>query len=231
MVRTGTGDIDIVAGRDLLLAHNTSAIYTAGRADPTIYADFVTPTGAAYGIGGGNLRIAAQGSATSVLPATPDDNQLFMEWLKKVGSLNADFVFELLDTSDNADPNGPRRQSSWWIDYGMFQQGVGALGGGNVMVKTGGDLVNMLVALPTNGRVRGGRSSGEAMLLDMRNGGLMRVEASGAVRAGYYYVGRGEGDINAGEFANGRTVSARSAGQNKMSSTISRRCSRWAMPR
>ncbi|KZD24080.1 filamentous haemagglutinin family protein [Tardiphaga robiniae] len=204
VVRTGSGDIDIAAGRDLLLAHNTSAVYTAGRADQTVYADFNTPTGAAYGIGGGNLRIAAQGSATSVLPVEPDDNQLFMEWLKKVGSLNADFVFELLDP----DPNGPRRQSSWWIDYSMFQQGVGALGGGNVSVKTGGDLVNMLVALPTNGRVRGGRSSGEAMLLEMRNGGLMQVEAGSAVRAGYYYVGRGEGVINAGEFAIGRTVSA-----------------------
>jgi filamentous hemagglutinin len=196
VVRTGSGDIDIVAGRDLLLAHNTSAIYTAGRADQTVYADFVTPTGATYGIGGGNLRIAAQGSATSVLPANPDDNQLFMEWLRKVGSLDENFVFEA------------NRQSSWWIDYANFQQGVGALGGGNVTVKTGGDLVNMLVALPTNGRVRGGRSNGEAMLLEMRNGGLMQVEASGAVRAGYYYVGRGEGVINAGEFANGRTVSA-----------------------
>ena len=194
VVRTGTGDIDIAAGRDLLLAHNTSAIYTAGRADQN--ADFVTPTGAIYGIGGGNLRIAAQGSATSVLPSNPDDNQLFMEWLRKVGSLDANFVFET------------NRQSSWWIDYAKFQQGVGALGGGNVSVKTGGDLVNLLVALPTNARVRGGRSSGEAMRLEMRNGGLMQVEASGAVRAGYYYVGRGEGVINAGEFANGRTVSA-----------------------
>jgi hypothetical protein len=202
VVRTGTGDIDIVAGRDLLLAHNTSAVYTAGRADPTVYADFVTPTDAAYGIGGGNLRIAAQGNATSVLPADPDDNQLFMEWLKKVGSLDANFVFET------------DRQSSWWIDYSKFQQGVGALGGGNVVVKTGGDLVNMLVALPTNGRVRGGRSSGEAMRLEMRNGGLMQVEAGGTVRAGYYYVGRGEGLINAGEFANGRTVSAQFAQGN-----------------
>ena len=202
VVRTGTGDLDIVAGRDLLLAHNTSAIYTAGRADPTVYADFVTPAGAAYGIGGGNLRIAAQGNATSVLPTDPDDNQLFMEWLKKIGSLDSDFVFET------------NQQSSWWIDYGKFQQGVGALGGGNVVVKTGGDLVNMLVALPTNGRVRGGRSSGEAMHLEMRNGGLMQVEATGTVRAGYYYVGRGEGVINAGEFANGRTVSAQFAQGN-----------------
>ncbi|MET0445957.1 MAG: filamentous hemagglutinin family protein [Pseudorhodoplanes sp.] len=203
VVRTGTGDIDIVAGRDLLLAHHESAVYTAGRADAIVYADFQAPTGATYGIDGGNLRIAAQGNATSVLPtgrstATElDDNQLFTEWLRKVGSIGLDLRFE-----DDL-------QSSWWIDYGKFQQGVGALGGGNVSVSTGGDLVNMLVALPTNGRVRGGESTtSNPMQLEMRNGGLMQVEAGGAVRAGYYYVGRGDGVINAGEFANGRTVSA-----------------------
>ena len=201
IVRTGTGDIDVVAGRNLLLAHNTSAVYTAGRADPTVYADFQPRPGATYGIDGGHLRISTQGSATSVLPVDPDDNQLFTEWLRKIGSLDLNFVFET------------GHQSSWWIDYGAFQQGVGALGGGNVSVTTGGDLVNMLVALPTNGRVRGGRTSGEAMQLELRNGGLMQVAAGGAVRAGYFYVGRGDGVITAGEFANGRTVSAQLTAQ------------------
>jgi filamentous hemagglutinin family protein len=203
IVRTGTGDIDVVAGRDLLLAHNTSAIYTAGRADPTLYADFQRPANATYGIDGGNLRIVAQGDATSMLPigrstdTQLDDNQLFTEWLRKVGSLGLDLRFE------------PGLQTSWWIDYGKFQQGVGALGGGNVSVSTGGDLVNMLVALPTNGRVRGGESSTSTpMQLELRNGGLMQVDAGGTLRAGYYYVGRGDGVINASEFANGRTVSA-----------------------
>ncbi len=203
VVRTGTGDINVVAGRDLLLANYLSTIYTAGRADPTVYADFLAPANAVYGIDGGNLRIAAQGNAVSALPterstaAELDKNQLFTEWLRKVGSLDLNFRFE------------SEMQSSWWIDYGKFQQGVGALGGGNVLVNTGGDLVNMLVALPTNGRVRGGESStSNPMQLEMRNGGLMEVNAGGAVRAGYYYVGRGDGVITAGEFANGRTVSA-----------------------
>ncbi|MBO4220960.1 filamentous haemagglutinin family protein [Bradyrhizobium neotropicale] len=196
VVRTGTGDIDVVAGRDLVLVHNESVIYTAGRADPTSFTDFIAPVNATYGINGGNLRISAQGSVGSVLPANPDDNQLFVEWLKKVGTTDSSYVYL------------PGQQSSWWVDYGNFQQGVGALGGGNVSVNAGGDLVNLLVALPTNGRVRGGLSSGERKLLEIRNGGLMEVEAGGAIRAGYYYAGRGAGTITAGEFTVGRTVLA-----------------------
>ncbi|WP_028161961.1 filamentous haemagglutinin family protein [Bradyrhizobium elkanii] len=196
VVRTGTGDIDVVAGRDLVLAHNESVVYTAGRADSTSFADFIAPVSATYGINGGNLRISAQGGVQSVLPSNPDDNQLFVEWLKKVGTTDRSYVYL------------PGQQSSWWVDYGNFQQGVGALGGGNVSVNAGGDLLNLLVALPTNGRVRGGLSSGERKLLEVRNGGLMEVEAGGAIRAGYYYVGRGAGSISAGEFTVGRTVFA-----------------------
>ena len=103
LVRTGTGDIDIAAGRDLLLAHYESAIYTAGRRDLTTSADFDTPAGAVYGIQGGNLRIAAQGRASSSLPANPNDNQLFVEWLKKVGFTDDNFVYL------------QGRQTSWWI--------------------------------------------------------------------------------------------------------------------
>ena len=194
-VRTGTGDIDIVAGRDLILAHNASAVYTAGRADSTVFADFDTPAGATYGINGGNLRIAAQGDAGSILPADPRDNQMFIEWLKKTGTTDSGYVFE------------PGRQSSWWIDYGSFQQGVGALGGGNLSLTTGGNLVNMLVALPTNGRMRGGRSTAEAKILEVRNGGSMTVDVGGSVGSGYFYVGRGAGTITAGDFGSSRSVS------------------------
>ncbi|WP_441242473.1 filamentous haemagglutinin family protein [Tardiphaga sp. 768_D3_N2_1] len=193
-VRTGTGDIDAAAGRDLLLAHNTAVIYTAGRADGAL-ANFTAAQDATYGVFGGNLAIKAQGNASSTLPANPHDNQLFTEWLKRQGEIDSDYVSYVAG-----------RQSSWWIDYSMFQQGVGALGGGNVSVSTGGDLVNMLVALPTNGRVSGGLTVADPKMLEMRNGGLMNIDAGGAVRAGYYYVGRGAGVITAGEFAVGREL-------------------------
>ena len=53
----------------------------------------------------------------------------------------------------------------------------------------------------------------ERKLLELRNGGAMTVEAGGAVRAGYYYLGRGAGTIEAGEFAVGREVKITSGGR------------------
>ncbi len=102
----------------------------------------------------------------SVRPVTNTTGQHFSEWLNRRGDLD--------DATTNFKPG---QQSTWWINYGTFEQGVGALGGGNVAVSAGGDLVNLLVALPTNARVRGGRTDGEARSLEMRNGGLMSVNA------------------------------------------------------
>ncbi len=200
-VRTGTGDIGVAIGRDLLLANSVSAIFTAGRADGAL-AGFTAAADATYGVLGGNLTIAAQGNASSTLPANLFDSQLFVEWLKRQGETDANYVYL------------PNQQSSWWVDFGVFQQGVGALGGGNVSVSTGGDLVNMLVALPSNGRVKGGLTAAEAKVLETRNGGLMNVDVGGAIKAGYYYVGRGAGTITAGEFGVGRNVSILTTASN-----------------
>jgi filamentous hemagglutinin len=193
-VRTGTGDIAVRAGRDLQLAHFQSVIYTAGRKDTTSYADFSAPTGAEYGVLGGHLGIAAGGSIISTLPVIPADNMLYTNWLKKAGVIDETLRF-----------NG--QQTTWWVDYGKFTQGVGALGGGNVNVQAGGDLDNLLVALATSGRVHGGTVSADDKVLQIDNGGAMAVTAGGTVKAGNYYIARGAATIDAGSFANGRTVS------------------------
>lgn len=131
--------------------------------------------------------------------------QHYVEWLKKQGAVDGSYVFSPYFWHSSLGVQ-QARQSAWWIDYGNFERGVGALGGGNVTVSASGDLTNLTVALPTNGRVRGGRSVDERKLLELRNGGSMSVEAGGAIRAGYYYVGRGAGTIEAGEFDFGRVV-------------------------
>jgi filamentous hemagglutinin len=209
LVRTGTGDLEVRAGRDLRLAHKESVIYTAGRKDTTVWSDFSTANpNASYGVEGGNLAIGAQGSIESV-----PSGQHFTEWLNRQGNVNAQRFFgEYTNGEYGVGPDGvygpvihAPEQSSWWIDFGRFQQGVGALGGGNVTVDAGGDLRNLLVALPTHMRMRGGRSASEAMTMEMRNGGAMTVQAGGAIRGGQYYVARGAGDIRAGETAIGHT--------------------------
>ena len=211
LIRTSSGDQKVRAGRDLTLAHKESAIYTAGRKDMTTWADFTTANaGAAYGIEGGNLDIGAQGSMTAQ-PA----GQRFTEWLNRQGALNKQRYFgEYESNVYGMRPDGsygplmlPPEQSSWWVNYAAFQQGVGALGGGNVSVSAGGDLNNLVVVLPTTMRMRGGLAAGEAMTMETRNGGSMNVEAGGVIRGGQYYIARGTGDIKAGETAVGNSVS------------------------
>ncbi|WKA26114.1 filamentous haemagglutinin family protein [Bradyrhizobium roseum] len=206
-VRTGTGDIAIAANGDIKLI-GAASIYTAGARDLARLDDFTTaPGNAAFGVGGGHLQISAGGSIDVTLPTDRTQMQHYTEWLKKQGALDASYVFGPYTHSSLG--GQPARQSAWWIDYGNFERGVGALGGGNVAVDAGGDLVNLTVALPTNGRVRGGRSVEERKLLELRNGGSMSVVAGGAIRAGYYYVGRGAGTIEAAEFDFGRSVNVR----------------------
>lgn len=206
VVRTGTGDVSMVANGDIKL-NGGASIYTAGRRDLAVFSDFTTaPVTASYGVGGGHLSIAAGGSIDVALPTDRSQMQHYVEWLKRQGATNNSYVFGPYNHAGYGAMSA--EQSSWWVDYGNFQRGVGALGGGNVEVSAGGDLVNLTVALPTNARVRGGRSATERKLLELRNGGAMTVEAGGAVRAGYYYVGRGAGTIEAGEFAIGREVKA-----------------------
>ncbi|MDQ8731862.1 filamentous haemagglutinin family protein [Bradyrhizobium sp. LHD-71] len=215
LVRTGTGDIIVRVGRDLNLAHEESVIYTAGRRDTTAWPDFTTVPSAfidnqfvpiataAYGIEGGHLDIAAQGNVSSVL-SDPANYQFFGTWLDRMGSLEwgpdqgpatleSHFLY-------------PYNQSTWFVNYAVFNQGVGALGGGNVSVSAGGDINDLTVALPTNGRVRGGRTEGERKLLELRNGGALTVDAGGAIHGGQYYIGRGEGAIMAGELAISRGI-------------------------
>ncbi|WP_183027186.1 filamentous haemagglutinin family protein [Variovorax sp. UMC13] len=226
LVRTGTGDLQLAAGRDLDLAHQASVIYTAGRSDSTVWADFTTlpssielqgpswdpsigtvalPT-AAYGVQGGNLELRTGGDIRSVAVAGAEA-QFFGEWLRRLGrkepTLSGTPGVVTVDM-----PFQPGEQATWFVDYAKFNQGVGALGGGNVTVQAGGGIDDLLVAQPTHGRVRGGRTAGEAMTLVLGNGGAMKVTAEGAIRGGQYYIGRGEGHITAGEMTAGARAQA-----------------------
>ncbi len=197
VVRSGTGDVSLAAGGDVRLDGQAS-IYSAGRRDLAAYSDFTSvPASAVYGVGGGHVQVTAGGNISARLPDDRTQMQHYVEWLKRQGATDRSGVFL------------PAEQSSWWVDYANFQRGIGALGGGNVTVSAGGDLDNLTVVLPTNGRVRGGRTADERKLLEMRNGGAMTVTASGSIRAGYYYIGRGAGTIEAGDFAVGRTIVTR----------------------
>ncbi|MBO9356986.1 hypothetical protein GG851_23600 [Bordetella petrii] len=219
LVRTGTGDLTVRAGRDLVLAHKDSAFYTAGRraADPTLGGLFDTASvDAQYGEAGGHVAVLAQGDVRAPTEPGARSEQILTEWLFRQGRVGGPedapsgyfdpyeidrkysgggYVYEFSDRG---------QQPSWWVNYATFEQGLGALGGGNVSLQAGGDLVNLVVALPSHMRLAGGRSAADAApAAHQRNGGQMRVRADGAIRAGQYYVGRGHGDLRASETGGG----------------------------
>ncbi|MNU42237.1 Heme/hemopexin-binding protein precursor [compost metagenome] len=214
LVRTGSGDLTVRAGRDLVLAHKESALYTAGRAeaDPTLGGGFDTASvDAQYGTAGGHVDVAVQGSVRAPTAQGARSDQILTEWLFRQGRYGGDLssptgYYDAYNMGESWAPvmSARGQQPSWWVNHASFQQGLGALGGGNVKLSAGGDLVNLVVALPSTMRVTGGRSAGDAAASTVtRNGGQLQVAAGGTLKAGQYYVGRGAGEIEAGASASG----------------------------
>ncbi len=92
--------------------------------------------------------------------------------------------------------------TTWWVDFSNFFQGVGALGGGNVTMIAGNDISNVDAVIPTNARMAGKDSSGNAISPDATNlvelgGGDLVVRAGRNIDAGVYYVERGRGSLSA----------------------------------
>lgn len=183
LVRTGAGTIDLAAAGALRLGDPVAAIYTAGVpaaplpgfSNPNIGgvpSDFPT--------GGGDVRIAVGGDIVA-----PPATQLVTDWLYRQGALNA---------------NGTvRTATAWWPRFRDFRQGIGALGGGDVSVVAGGDIVNLGVAVPTSGRLAGAvNAPPDATRLDIQGGGDIRLRAGGDVSGAIYVVGRGRLDATAG---------------------------------
>ena len=180
LIRTGTGDIDVAAGRNVVLAGADAAIYTAGRLAAPM-PGFTMPFAklrAAYTVDGGDVRIAARGDVVGKPSA-----QLFSQWLYRQGTI--DPVTGLY-----------AQQPAWWVRFDQFKQGVGALGGGDVTIAAGGTVQDVSASLPTQAYTVGTKPS-DAVLRET-GGGTLRVMAGGDVLGGSYYVGRGEFDIRAG---------------------------------
>lgn len=195
LVRTGSGRIELAAARDLTLAANTSVIYTAGMTGPAL-ADFTPPSvggvAAQFPVDGGDLRIAV-GRDVAAAPAT----QLPTAWLHRQGRANADGTM------------APANRTAWWLRYNDFRQGVGALGGGDVDIRAGGDVTNLGVSIPTTARLPvpiGGQPDPDALVV--QGGGDLYLAAEGDIGSALLLLGGGTGTVRAG----GDIAAARSAG-------------------
>jgi filamentous hemagglutinin len=218
LIRTGTGDIMIDAGGSVDLLNQMATIYTAGQLAPTI-AGFNLPTGSAdtdaryerpiyggliepapqyaaqYTENGGNIVINALQDIDHLTQNTAgvyvaDTSWQFpTNWLYRRGATSSTGVFDLNPVNKNETAS-----TTWWIDFSNFFEGIGALGGGNVSLNAGKNIVNVDAVIPTNARMPITDSASNLVEL---GGGDLSVIAGGTIEGGTYYVERGTGLLDA----------------------------------
>ncbi len=191
VIRTGTGDLDILAGGDVS-QQSTFGVYTAGtqrnlvQGNEAFNLDRVWLTGnASYDAAlndqttwfpdhGGDLYVNAQGDLSGQSWRSGDQTTNSYEvpfWLWRQGG------------------EGMGQQTAWSINFGTYMpvnlvsqrtsvygfSGFGALGGGNVTLQAGGD-ANLIAAVGATGRVLDGQ-------LTQTGGGDLRLRVGGQLNS------------------------------------------------
>lgn len=176
-IRTGTGDIDIAAGGDLIMKGSGSVIYTVGRnADALAGFDMPSATlNPLYLTGGGDVSIAAKGNIKG--GETTTNRQLINNWLFRQGGGSSKF------------------DTSWWVRPDLFKQSVATLGGGNVNISSNGNISNFSASAATTARYDTNGTTGNQTV---DGGGDVNVKAGGDINNGVYFVAKGQGNIQAG---------------------------------
>lgn len=211
-VRTGTGDIEVFAARDIVYGNAASTIYSAGRADSVNR----------YGSGAEDLAIffyaefARDGGDISLhagrdVIAQPTD-QLLSDALVRTGNW-----------SRNQDHNG-ERPTIWGVALGAAENGMeprqhmqslAAFGGGDISVRAGGKVTDVSVVIPTTGKQVGERTNPAVAddfnfntnVNQVQGGGNLTVDAGGDIEGGVFYVDGGQADL--------RTAGSLTAGNNQ----------------
>ena len=193
LVRTGTGSIDIAAAGDVILANpalltGTSAasvVYTSGIPAPAL-ADHANPVVGgqvtAFTRDGGDIAIRAGNDVVA-----PASRQLVTDWLYRQGRMNADGTVQTAN------------RPSWWVRFSDFRQGYGTLGGGDLSIEAGRDVLNVSAVAPTSGRLPGAANAiPDASWLQVLGGGSVDVRAGGDIASGVFLSDRGELRLSAG---------------------------------
>ncbi len=178
LIRTGTGNIDLAAARDVVFGNQASVIYTSGIATDGVALSSRGDLGnRTYPDLGGDITLSA---GRDVIGAP--SNQLFTSWLWRTGR-------ELNATRQVA--------TGWTVAFGSFEQNLAALGGGDVQVTAGRDVVDFSASIPSIGRQVGGTTPEESVV-ELAGGGDLLVSAGRDLLGGSYLVGLGDATIVAG---------------------------------
>jgi filamentous hemagglutinin family protein len=191
------------------------AIYTVGVEDVAIpnYVDkthigFLYPSvpgvvvDQTYRTGGGDVSIDVAGSITGAGALIENAN-----WMLANGSTPASLLYGY--NYQGKDPNAPfttdfipfqsandAGQTSLSLLVDRFVQGVGALGGGDVSITSGGDVDNLAVALPTWVRVSGGIDGAPGKQLHLSGGGDLVMSVGQNLKGGLIQAGKGRATID-----------------------------------
>jgi filamentous hemagglutinin family protein len=213
LIRTGTGSIQIAAGGDVLLGYAvgdangnvydngtlqvtesdplTSAIYTAGTPSaltPAQASQFTAPTlTRALATSGVQISYPTDGGDISVTAA--DDIR---------SAASQQYISDWLWRSSSSGGANIGTSTTWWIMFNDFQQGIGALGGGDLSVSAGRDIVNLGAVIPTTGRLLGASGSSTLSDLVLTGGGSLRVQAGADIVGGLFEDDWGDAQIRAG---------------------------------
>ena len=185
VVRTGTGDIRMAAGRDILFGNASSAVYTTGRSTgngvlPPLVAEFFLLNGH-FPEDGGDVSLNAGrdvvGQATG---------QLVAEWLFRRGPTAIDPF--------------PTVAAVYLND---FAQGLAAFGGGTITVDAGRDILDLSASVPETRQQVGevSISSGVVVVDNIfvrRGGGDIRYSAGRDLLGGRYFADNGDIQLFAG---------------------------------
>jgi len=85
-------------------------------------------------------------------------------------------------------PGGEVASTAWWVDFSNYFEGVATLGGGNVSLLAGGDIVNVDAAAATNARMPKGTPNAKSLL--ELGGGDVTVKAGGDISGGRMSLGQ-----------------------------------------
>ncbi len=191
-IHTGSGDIKLASGGNIVFTDQTATVYNAGRADPSnpygtmdgislvTTSDGLSPNYLTeeYPIAGGDIVVRAVADIKGAI-----SDQFITPWLVRQGkpyNLN-DFDYSL---------------TAWAIKASNFQQNIGSFGGGKVDIATAGNINDLSVMMPTTGKQLGTDFTNSK--LDIQGGGQMHIAAGGNIAGGAYFLGKGVGSITSG---------------------------------
>jgi hypothetical protein len=205
-IRTGSGDMALTAGNNIVFSDQTATVYNAGRPDDTARYGSLNDLVVGYlfyseyPIAGGDLTMTA---GRDIKGAITD--QFIDSWLVRQGSWTSN------STHANEYP------TAWGVALGytagignvadsfapLFQQNIGSFGGGKVTISAVGNIDDLSVMMPTTGKQIGEPDTATfsdflSNKVQIQGGGDMRVNAGGDIAGGAYFLGKGNGAITAG---------------------------------